>query len=117
MIGKLSQAQLEVELTFPDKVKGEKEGVLECTLFNVNSPKLIIHIVEEVLDSIFPEEQGFHMELTRPDRRKQSAQYDLYLSKEVFGRLTTPPIISPICGGNFSTRTIYDRVDISYFEI
>ena len=111
---------LGITLLKKDNEEGEKEGRIECRIQQFNKPKVVIHIVDKLQKYIQSslEEQGFHITTTPkyggPEKRKQ---YDIYLTKEIFTKLTNPKKDPIIDGGYFGSRCLYDRVDIKYLGI
>lgn len=108
---------LEINLGLDDKEKGDEGRILKCRLTPWKKAEVRLHIIDKVPLG-FLEELGFHIEVypknSSPETRKR---YDIFLSKERFHKLTNPEGNPVIDGGHFSSRCLYDRVDINYFAV
>mgnify|MGYP001607461256 FL=1 len=100
---------------------GEKRGKIECIVEQFNKPRIIIHIVDKMPEhpqDCLAEEPDFHItaipKYGGPEKREQ---YDIYLTKERFTKLTNPERDPVTDGGHFGSRCFYDRVDINYWGI
>ncbi len=109
---------LNLTLNLGDKREGNRKRKLECILPQWKKAKIILHILDEVTERGFMEEKGFHINVSpsksSPEHRDQ---YDIFLSKEVFDKLTNPEEDPIIDGGYFVSRSVYDRIDIMYFAV
>jgi len=109
---------LNITLNLKDKEEGNKKRKLECRLLQWKKAKIILHILDEVTERGFMEAEGFHIKVdpskSSPEHR---VRYDIFLSKEVFDKLTNPEEDPIVRGGYFVSRGVYDRIDIVYFAV
>jgi len=109
---------LYIKLGLKDKEKGSKDKVLSCRLDCWKKPKLFLHIKEEVIETGFLQEPGFHIKVMPPKVGPEfRTRYDIYLSEDRFEELTNPKEDPIIRGGYFASRSVYDRIDIVYFGL
>lgn len=109
---------LNLTLSLKDKEEGNRKRKLECRLPQWKKARIILHILDEVKERGPLEEAGFHIKVSpsksAPEYRDQ---YDVYLNKKVFDKLTNPEEDPIVHGGYFVSRSVYDRVDIVYFAV
>jgi hypothetical protein len=107
---------IQVSLNKKDKQEIERTGKLEASLYDNPKCSFVLHLVDEVKGRETLEEPGFHIEAFPPDSPKEERKsYDVYLSKERFRSLITPPLHKTELG-YFCSRSRFDRVEFTYFN-
>jgi len=110
---------INIRLAKQDRIVLEEGGELECRLTTLKKPKLVLHIVDEVPEKGPFEEPGFHITAEKPTEGGIDVitRYDVYLSKERAHRLIHPeddPTLEPGC---FISRSMYDRIAMTYWNV
>ncbi|MFA6460697.1 MAG: hypothetical protein WCV90_00385 [Candidatus Woesearchaeota archaeon] len=106
---------LYISLNNQDKQQVELEGRIEYTLVGDKNAKVILSVQEKVKPGPLCN-SGFNI-VSQPEfgGHEIKTQYDVYLSRKRWQELMT--IDPETRAGHFTSRSIYDRIDINYFPI
>lgn len=106
--------ELSIHLTLEDKLNIDVFGNVSCTSQEYKKPKIVLWVVDKVPLRTTFEEPGFHIVGTPHEGGpKKRTRYDLYISKENFDDLITSSDM--ITGGYLLSRSLYGRVDVTYY--
>lgn len=108
MIVRCGGSGIIVRISEKDKKEVGRTKKLESQFLDLPETKFELRVCDKVTSG-FLNERGFY--ICYSERNKK---YSAKISKERFNELTTPT--DPIEGGYFVSRSLFDRIDMTYWE-